>query len=133
MLILSLIPHVKPDLLDTFFIRNQSLERGYNEFGGLIGNYHGGFLPTCETAMYLLADDNLSARLYYDGMFKNDRVLFAQGILYLDHQHVNEPQLSAALHLSPEYRERILTGQSYAPPFRERVSCSAHHNRLGMG
>ncbi len=116
-LILCLIPHLKPNLLDTFLIRNQSLERGYTEFGGLIGNSHGGFLPTCETAMFLLADDNLSARLRYDSMFQTDRVLFAQGILYMEHQHLNEPRLSAALHLSPEYRERIITGQSYTPPF----------------
>ncbi len=116
-LILCLIPHLKPNLLDPFFIPNESLERGFTEFGGLLGNSHGGFLPTCETAMFLLADDNLSARLRYDSMFQSDRVLFAQGILYLEHQHVNEPQLSAALYLSPEYRERIITGQSYTPPF----------------
>ncbi|MGK7915223.1 MAG: ATP-binding protein [Prochloraceae cyanobacterium] len=116
-LTLSLIPHLKPHLLDTFFIRNQNLDRGYTEFGGLRGNAHGGFLPTCETAMFLLAGDNLSARLRYDGMFQNDHVLFAQGILYMEHQQVNEPRLSAALHLSPEYRERIITGQSYTPPF----------------
>ncbi|MDJ0900744.1 MAG: ATP-binding protein [Xenococcus sp. MO_188.B8] len=116
-LILSVIPHIKPHLLDTFFIRNQNLDRGYTEFGGLSGNSHGGFLPTCETAMFLLTGDRLSARLRYDGIFKTEHVLFAQGILYLDRQHVHEPQLSAALHLSPEYRERIITGQSYTPPF----------------
>ncbi|WP_019506280.1 ATP-binding protein [Pleurocapsa sp. PCC 7319] len=116
-LILSVVPHIKPHLLDTFFIRNQNLDRGYTEFGGLSGNSHGGFLPTGETAMFLLAGDKLSARLRYDEMFKSDLVLFAQGILYLDHQQVNEPQLATALCLSPEYRERIITGQSYAPPF----------------
>ncbi|MBE9062401.1 ATP-binding protein [cf. Phormidesmis sp. LEGE 11477] len=116
-LILSLIPHIKPNLLDTFLVRNQSLDRGYTEFGGLIGNAHGGFLPTCETAMFLLADDNLSARLHYDGLFKPDQGLFAQGILSLNHQHTNEPPLSAALHLTPEYRQRIITGQSYTPTF----------------
>ena len=108
---------MNPAQLDTFFLRNQNLDRGYTEFGGLSGNSHGGFLPTCETAMFLLAGDRLSARLRYDGIFKTEHLLFAQGILTLDHQHVHEPPLSAALHLSPEYRERIITGQSYTPPF----------------
>lgn len=116
-LILSFIPHIKPNLLDTFLMRNPSLERGYTEFGGLMGNSHSGFLPTCETAMFLLADDNLSARLDCDRLFRSDQILFAQGILYLAHQHFNEPPLSAALHLSPEYRQRIITGQFYTPTF----------------
>lgn len=114
---LSLIPHLKPHLLDTFFIRNQNLDRGYTEFGGLTGNSHGGFLPTCETAMFLLAGDHLPLRLRYDGIFKPEHILFAQGILILDRQHIHEPPLSAALHLSPEFREQIITGQSYTPPF----------------
>jgi len=116
LLILCLIPHIKPNLLDMLFVRNQSYDRGYTEFGGLMGNSHSGFLPTCETAMFLLADDNLCARLNYDSMFRSDRLLFAEGILHKEHTHVNEPQLSAALHLSPEYRELIITGKSYTPP-----------------
>ena len=115
-LILSFIPHIKPHLLDSLFIRNQSLDRGFTEFGGISGNSHGGFLPTCETAMFLLAGENICARLRYDGIFKSEGILFAQGILHLD-LHADEPQLSAALHLSPEYRERITTGQPYTPPF----------------
>ncbi len=116
-LILSVVPHLKPHLLDTFFIRNQNLDRGYTEFGGLTGNSHSGFLPTCETAMFLLAGDHLSARLRYDGLFNPEHILFTQGILAQDHQHLHEPPLSAALHLSPEYRERIISGQSYTPAF----------------
>ena len=116
-LILSAIPHLKPHLLDTFFIRDQNLDRGYTEFGGLTGNSHSGFLPTCETAMFLLAGDNLPARLHYDYLFKTDHPLFAQGILTQYHQHSLEPPLSASLQLTPEYRQRIITGQSYTPPF----------------
>ena len=116
-LILSFIPHIKPHLLDAFFTRNQNLDRGYTEFGGLVGNSHSGFLPTCETALFLLAGDHLSARFCYDCIFKPGHVLFAQGILTLDHQHIHEPPLSALLNLSPQYREYMLTGRIYTPPF----------------
>ena len=116
-LCLCLIPHLKPQLLDTFFIHNQTLDRGYTEFGGLTGNAHSGFLPTCETAMFLLAGDNLSARLRYDNLFQPKHILFTQGILTLDYPHQNEPPLCAALNLTPEYRQRLFTGQPYTPAF----------------
>ena len=116
-LVLSFIPHIKPDALDAFLIRNQSLERRFTEFGGLSGLSHGGFLPTGETAMFLLAGDSLQARLRYHDLFREDHFLFALGILQLHHQHLEEPRLSSALQLSPEYRERLTTGRPYVPPF----------------
>ena len=116
-LMLGLIPHLKPHLLDIFFSRPESRDRGYTEFGGINGNSHGGFLPTCETAMFLLAGDNLAARLRYDDIFESDGILFARGILHLDRQHANEPPLAAALRLSPEYRALSIKGKTYIPPF----------------
>ncbi|MBT9314513.1 ATP-binding protein [Leptothoe spongobia] len=122
---LCLISHLKPHLLDTFFIRNQNLDRGYTEFGGLTGNSHSGFLPTCETAMFLLAADNLYARLQYDHIFQPQHSLFAQGILTLDYPHLNEPPLCAAINLSPEYRQRLITGQPYTPAFTPEFPAQA--------
>lgn len=116
-LILSFIPHIKPEALDPFLIRNQSLDRRFTEFGGLCGLSHGGFLPTGETAMFLLAGDDLRARLRYHNLFRKDHYLFEQGILQFHHQHPEEPRLSSALQLSPEYRERLTVGESYVPPF----------------
>lgn len=111
-LILGFIPYLQPHLLDTFFIRNQTLDRGYTEFGGLTGNSHSGFLPTGETAMFLLAGDNLTARLRYHDLFRPDHILLSQGIISLDHQYPHEPDLSAALTITDEYREKLITGKS---------------------
>ena len=116
-LILSLIPHLQPHLLDTFFIQNQNLNRGYTEFGGLTGNSHSGFLPTAETAMFLLAGNNLAARFRYHHLFQPDHVFFTHGILTLDHQHPHEPPLSAALNITSEYRQQLITGKPYSLTF----------------
>ena len=116
-LILSLIPHLQPHLLDTFFIQNQNLNRGYTEFGGLTGSSHSGFLPTAETAMFLLAGDNLTVRLRYHHLFQPDHILFTHGVLSLDHQHSHEPPLSAALNITPEYRQQLIIGKPYTPTF----------------
>lgn len=116
-LILSYIPHVRPDVLDPFFIQNQSVQRRFTEFGGLVGLSHGGLLPTGETAMFLLAGDNIEERLRFHCLFSTDHYFYTHNILRLNHQHQEEPQLSSALHLTPEYLERLTTGRSYHPPF----------------
>ncbi|MGE4560794.1 MAG: ATP-binding protein, partial [Desulfobulbus sp.] len=41
-LILALIPHIRPQALDTLFLRNTTLDRGFAEFGGWKGVSHGG-------------------------------------------------------------------------------------------
>ncbi len=53
-LMLALMPHISPQTLDIFFFQNKEYDRPYTEFGGWKGISHGGFLPTGETALFLL-------------------------------------------------------------------------------
>lgn len=116
-LVLAFIPHVAPAVLDSFFIPNRGLERRFTEFGGLIGMSHGGFLPTGETAMYLLAGTDVGLRLRYQELFRHPHDLYRHNVLRLDHRHPEEPLLSSALYLTAEYLERLTTGGTYHPPF----------------
>lgn len=117
LLILSYIPHVRPDALDPFFIQNQSVQRRFTEFGGVTGLSHGGFIPTGETAMFLLAGDDLRARLAHQHLFSHEHYLYAQNVLRLSPRHPEEPPLASALHLTQEYVERLSTGRAYQPLF----------------
>ena len=117
LLILSYLPHVRPDLLDPFFIQNQSIQRRFTEFGGLPGLAHGGFLPTGETAMFLLAGDSIYERLGFNGLFSPDHYFYVHNILRLNQPHAEEPRLASVLQVTPEYLERLTTGRSYHPPF----------------
>jgi SpoVK/Ycf46/Vps4 family AAA+-type ATPase len=116
-LMLAYVPHVRPEVLDPFLIQNQSVQRRFAEFGGFIGQAHAGFLPTGETAMFLLAGDDIRARLQHHGLFAEDHYFRAENILLLDRRHHDEPPLSAALRLTPEYVERLTTGRPYRPPY----------------
>jgi len=58
-LLLALIPLVRPQLLDVLWSRNEATDRGFTEFGGVHGATHGGFIPTGETAAFILAGANL--------------------------------------------------------------------------
>ena len=76
-LLLALVPHVQPQMLDIFYIKNSTYDRGFTEFGGIKGQQHGGFIPTGETAAFLIAGDQLQQRFMLLNIFSPDH-FFAQ-------------------------------------------------------
>jgi AAA+ superfamily predicted ATPase len=116
-LIMSLVPHVRPQLFDQFFIKNKVTERFYTEFGGLQGKMHNGFLPTGETACFVLAGDDLLTRLYTTELFSEDHVFNKHGVLKLHNSEQSEPYLSGSLQISKEFLTYLTTGEQYNPPF----------------
>ncbi|TXH03146.1 MAG: ATP-binding protein, partial [Rhodocyclaceae bacterium] len=60
-LALALAPLLRPQLLDVLWARNPATQRGFAEFGGVQGG--NSFIPTAETACFLLAGDHLGERL----------------------------------------------------------------------
>ena len=74
LLMLAIIPHIQPHLLDVFFSANKTLGRGYTEFGGIKGSRHSGFIPTIETALFLLAGNDLAYRFRLYKLFDPDHI-----------------------------------------------------------
>jgi hypothetical protein len=62
LLALALAPLLRPQLLDVLWTRNEATQRSFTEFGGL-AVAHGPFVPTAETACFVLAGDDLALRL----------------------------------------------------------------------
>lgn len=116
-LILAFLPSIDPAALDVFFIQNRAVERRFTEFGGVTGQAHAGFLPTGETAMFLLAGNNVPARLRCRALFGSEHPFFTESVLRLDARHADEPPLAATLLVTPDYIERLSTGRPYQPPF----------------
>ncbi len=116
-ILLALIPHVRPQLLDVLWTRNEATQRGFTELGGVQGTSHGGFLPTGETAVFLLAGDDLSARFETARLFEGDQFLARHNVLHLAPVAAGEPRLSGALVLSPELLDRFTTGRERKPGF----------------
>ncbi|MCP5243672.1 MAG: ATP-binding protein [Burkholderiales bacterium] len=115
--ILALLPHVQPQALDLFLMSNQDLARGFTEFGGWRGKYHSGFLPTCETAVFILAGDNLAKRFEVLQLLQTDDNLSKHGIIKVAQAVNGEPFLSAALTITAEYLGRMTTGKSQKPDY----------------
>lgn len=116
-LILTLIPHIRPQALDTLFIQNKNFDRGFTEFGGWKGKTHSGFLPTCETASFLLAGNDLQKRFEIIRLFQDDHVFAKKDILKVEHQGNGEPFFSGALIMSTEYLNRLTSGICHKPDY----------------
>jgi AAA+ superfamily predicted ATPase len=117
-LALALAPHLRPGALDLLFVRNQNLDRGFTEFGGWKAQRHGGFLPTGETAAFLVAGDNVARRIALLDLFDAQHPFIARDILRLDYEAAgNEPQLSGALSVGAEMLQRLQTGVWHKPDY----------------
>ncbi len=78
---LALAPHLKPQLLDVLWSRNETTQRGFSEFGGVQAAQSGCFLPTGETACFLLAGDDLAGRLHAMRRLADSQPLVARELL----------------------------------------------------
>lgn len=97
-LILSLAPLLRPQLLDVLWARNETTQRGFSEFGGIQGA--GQFIPTGETACFLLAGDHLAGRLQAMQLLAGDGLASGEVLLPLVPQG-GESLLSAPLRPAP--------------------------------
>jgi hypothetical protein len=116
-MLLALLPHIRPQFLDTFFIKNRNFDRNFTEFGGWRGNTHGGFLPTGETAAFILAGDDLEKRFEISRLFDPDHFFAEKNILRLEGQGPNEPFFSGALVITTEYLNKFTSGVYHKPDY----------------
>jgi hypothetical protein len=116
-LMLAVLPHIRPEALDPLLIRSDALQRRFTEFGGLAGGEYAGFVPTQQTALFVLAGNDLAARLHYMKMFRPDKPLQAKHILLPPAHGPEASSLATALRLNPDCLEQLLTGELHAPVF----------------
>lgn len=116
-LILTLIPHIRPQALDLFFTSNKNIERGFTEFGGWKGKSHGGMLPTCETAAFILAGDDLKRRFEVAQLFEPTHFFVRRNIIRIEPQSNGEPFFGSALIMETDYLNRFTTGQHHKPDY----------------
>jgi len=109
-LILALAPLLRPPLLDILLKRNELFDKPYSEFGGLEVNGQSGFLPTVQTALFLLSGDDLSKRLEAEVLFRPEQFLIKKGVLdFAPHQGL--PLVALPLRVHPETYSLLLTGK----------------------
>ena len=129
-LILALLPHIRPQKLDIFFTNNEKLGRPFTEFGGQKAQQHNGFLPTGETAVWLLSGDHLETRFKAQYLFSKEHAFAWHNILSLDHNQKKEPKLSGVLQISKEYLSLLTDGSPYRPEFNNEFPAELMQTNL---
>lgn len=116
-IMLALMPHICPQALDIFFVQNKDFDRQYTEFGGWKGLSHGGFLPTGETASFILAGEDIEKKKTVIRMFQRDHWFYTQNILRLEGAGEGEPFLSGQLRATDEFLSHVLLDREYKPDY----------------
>jgi len=116
-LILALSPHVQPHLFDAHIAESIPSGGDFPQIGGVRGQQFRGFLPTGETALFLLAGESLDRRFEVMRMFKEEHMFAKAHVLGLEESLKEEPQMSGRLNMSQDYVDLFMTGHVASPKF----------------
>ena len=116
-LVLSLVPHLKPRLLDVFHSRNATFDRRFTEFGGVSSGPDGEFQPTGETLAFIIGGDSVEARLHVASLIGPGKPLASRGALRAAVQSPDDDPMKAPLRVSPDVLSMLLLGEAAGPAF----------------
>lgn len=115
LLLLALCPHVMPGFMERVIMESLTGPGDFPQLGGSRGKDSRGFLPTGETAIFLLAGDDMQKRLQFQKIFDSDHLFSKLNLLTLDEVAAGEPRLGGKLVLNREYIELFTTGHISYP------------------
>lgn len=116
LLALTFVPHLDPDFYASVIRKVLPSGGDLPIFGAVKGKNHRGFLPTGETAMFIIAGTDLEKRLKVATLFKSSR-LIKNGIMSVGRVEDGEPEMSGRLILGKEYLDLFITGELTTPSF----------------
>lgn len=130
-LLLALAPHLQPQLLDVFFIKNSTYDKNFTEFGGIRGKQFSGFLPTGETAAFVLAANDLEKRIKIVELLNEDSTLHKFNLVKLVNEHSDEPRLSGLLQVTGECLSYCTVGTAHKPDYSINFPAKRMETKLG--
>lgn len=114
---LSLTPHILPNFFSKIIAEFLPDGGDFPEFGGVRGVNHRGFLPTGETAQFVIGGDDLEKRLDVQRLLGAEHWFSKEHILWLEPVPEGEPVMSGRLTLNPEVVEQLTLGTASKPRF----------------
>ncbi len=116
-LLLALLPYVSPYLIENVLIKFGIENKQIPEIGGIKGSTHGGVIPTGETALFLLAGNDLQKRLECSLYFSPMHKFYSKNILKLEETMSYEPETSGAISVSKDVLYMLTNATAYQPLF----------------
>lgn len=117
LLLLTLCPQIEGSLLDRVIQDKLASTGDFPQIGGVRGKNFRGFLPTGETALFLLAGNKFKKRLEVYNYFASNHFFGLNQLLWLEDAPEGEPIMSGKLVMAPEYVEMFLLGEISKPTF----------------
>jgi hypothetical protein len=109
-LVLALVPHLRPQLLDVCFARDTTVDRRLTELGGVQLRSDGELLPTAETLAFILGGDDLALRFSVRLLLDPQHLFAKHGVLRLGGGDEVTP-MKAPLRISEELLCLFTTGE----------------------
>lgn len=130
-LVLALVPHVRPHLLDALYTRNTVTDRPFTEFGCIPVRAGGELLPTGETLAFLLGGIDLPTRFMVEGFFSPSHVFARQNVLHLAPLSGEDTSsLKCPYRLSEAVLALLTTGEAKRPQFGANFPAQRIETRL---
>lgn len=132
-LLLALSPHIQPNFLGKA-IKGALPDSGdFSEMGGIKDSQHRGFLPTGETALFLLAGEDLERRFEIQKLFSTEHWFYKKQVLYLDSPKEADLIFSGRIILHKEFVERFTVGSASTPPLSTSFPAQEISTQLEWG
>lgn len=132
-IMLTVMPWISPQSLDILLVQNSEIGRPFSEFGGWRGISHIGFLPTGETATFILARDNVTIRAEVIKLLDKNYRLYTYDILSLVGGGEGEPFLSGQLRPSDELLYRVIYKKRFEPEYNAGFPAKLVTTKLEWG
>ncbi len=116
-LLIGLAPHVQPQLFDRVIESWLPDSGNFPGIGGIRGKNSRNFLPTGDTAIFLLAGEDMHARFQVRKLFNADHLFSRRKILWLEELPAGEPIMSGRIIMSQDYIDLFTTNTAYKPHF----------------
>lgn len=116
-LLCALAPHLQTNFYDALI--QEYLPKGgeFADFGGVKGTNTRYMLPTGDTALFLLAGNDVAKRKLYFRLFNTAHWFHREHILWLEPVREGEPKMSGRLVLSQDFIELFTEGHHSQPAF----------------
>jgi hypothetical protein len=119
-LAVSLAIHFKPQIFDSFLIKNKSLDKRFTEFGGLVSNEKSHFVPTLETIAFIVAGSKIEARLFISDTYNGNHVFNHMNVIQFESIGNEVSFLSSIPKISDEYLQSFTSGKRFRPSFNSK-------------
>ncbi len=124
LIVIGLALYFKPSIFDPLLKAAKDSNYTETRLGGIIGTAQAPFVPTGETAIFLLTNGSVQERMLVLHCLNQEHWLFEKGILIFDYKEPGLPLSFQPFSLSSDYMEIFSKGMATKPNYSSQFPAS---------